>query len=340
MQTQSALNHLKTLGAQIHAGMYPSQILYNLGKEGFYRAFLDKGAQGLAEAIDNVAKVAQICGNTGFCVWAHSSLIWYLLNSCNMTEKQKELFNNLSLGVTLGGTGLSNPLKAFVGLDKMRLKAKRTKDGILLNGTLPWVSNLQAGNYFAIIAELESSKTLSAQSCIMALVVCDENLKLKNVAPFCAYEGSGTYSCVFKDYAVSKEFILSDPADKILGKINAGFVALQCGMGVGLCKNALNQIKKPYLQEKRIEILSAKLERIEHKIAHLAKKPYAPNALNSYLRIKSQLIALVNELANLCIMHSGASGYIQGSKASKLLAEGAFFSIVSPSYGHIQKLLG
>ena len=42
---------------------------------------------------------------------------------------------------------------------------------------------------------------------------------------------------------------------------------------------------------------------------------------------------------NLCVLQNGASGYFQGAFVSKLLLESVFFGIVSPSQGHIQKIL-
>ena len=359
--TQDALKNLSKRRVQIHAGEYPSEILHTFGASGLYGAFKQKGALGLKDALKSVQEISKVCGNTGFCVWAQQSLLWYILNSCNATNAQQELFKALSSGEILGGTGLSNPFKALAGLESIRLIAKRTKGGILLNGTLAFVSNLAFGHYFAVIARLDSSEdcagkdsvnkdsaskdsagadsksALTPDSCIMAIVRCDEDLKLKNIAPFCAYEGSGTYACVFKDYFVSSEWILSDPASAILPKISAGFVALQCGMGLGMSESALEGLEKKCFFPK--ETLQARLDSLKEQIYALTEVIYSKNALKSVLKLKLKLIALLQELVNANVIQSGASGYFQGAKASKLSNESAFFSIISPSYGHIQKLL-
>lgn len=335
---ESTLALLKPLRAQIHSGMYPGEILRKLGENGFYSAFMRGGISGLAEMTMNIAKVSKVCGNTGFCVWAQASLIWYLLNSCNPQPSQKELFAKLSNGEILGGTGLSNPLKAFAGLEKIRLKARYVENGIIINGTLSWVSNLQVGHYFAVIAQIEDS-TFCAQNCVFALIHCNEALKLKPTPPFSAYEGSGTFATIFKDYFVSEENILSNAASDILPKITAGFVLMQCGMGLGLGECAIKEIAKSYLQKEYLQSLQSRLQSLREQILYLADKIHDTDALDSVLRVKFDLIPLVNELANLCVMHCGANGYLHGAAASKLLIESAFFSIVSPSNGHIQKLL-
>lgn len=361
---QNALASLKSERAKIHNGSYPSEILHAFGKAGLYAPFAKNSAKGLQEALLSVQKVSEFCGNSGFCVWCHQALLWYLLNSANKTSAQKELFLRLVSGEILGGTGLSNPLKAFVGLDKMRLNAKRVKGGFVINGTLAWVSNLAPGHYFAFIAEVEDSRvkeskvakskdsrTLDSQSlhlqahlpkpkeCIMALACCEGELSLKATTPFCALEGSGTYATQFRDYFVSDEMVLSSPASAMIPKINAGFVLLQCGMGLGMSEGAIRAMQRNCYNKARLQTLCAQKEKLAQRVAKIAQNPYTKGAFSASLRAKLALIKLLNELVNLCILQNGVSGYFQGAFASKLLLESAFFGIVSPSQGHIQKIL-
>lgn len=94
--------------AETNQGFYPKEILKNLGEAGAYASFLEEKEFGLENAIQSIYAVSKVCGNTGFCVWCQNALAWYLLHSDN-----KELFTEVSLGRVLGGTGLSNPIKAF-----------------------------------------------------------------------------------------------------------------------------------------------------------------------------------------------------------------------------------
>ncbi|WP_066386954.1 acyl-CoA dehydrogenase [Helicobacter himalayensis] len=405
---QNALVSLKGERAKIHNGSYPSEILHAFGEAGLYASFAKNGVKGLQEALLSVQKVSESCGNSGFCVWCHQALLWYLLNSTNKTSAQKELFSKLASGEILGGTGLSNPLKAFVGLDKMRLSAKRVKGGFVINGTLAWVSNLASRHYFAFIAEVEEdskdSQTLDSQTpkqggrildsnqpknveygrvaepsgiyfregdtingidsqttkqgdrildsnqpknadlpkpkeCIMALACCQGALSLKPTTPFCALEGSGTYATQFRDYFVSDEMVLANPASAMIPKINAGFVLLQCGMGLGMSEGAIRATQRNCYNKARLQTLCVQKEKLEQRVLKLAQNPYTKDAFNASLRVKLAIIKLLNELVTLCILHNGASGYFQGAFASKLLLESAFFGIVSPSQGHIQKIL-
>ena len=57
----------------------------------------------------------------------------------------------------LGGTGLSNPMKSFAQIEALLLKATPVEGGYLVNGTLPWVSNLAPDHYFGAIAAVQTA---------------------------------------------------------------------------------------------------------------------------------------------------------------------------------------
>lgn len=53
----------------------------------------------------------------------------------------------------MGGTGLSNPMKSFSGIEKLKLRGKRVAGGYEVSGVLPWVSNLGEGHLFGTVFE-------------------------------------------------------------------------------------------------------------------------------------------------------------------------------------------
>ena len=52
---------------------------------------------------------------------------------------------DIGSGALLGGTGLSNPMKALAGIEDFKLRAERVAGGYVVSGVLPWVSNLGDG---------------------------------------------------------------------------------------------------------------------------------------------------------------------------------------------------
>ena len=119
-------------------GTYPESILRELGKMGAYRAqtTLD-GQPDFVAAIQAVTEVSRVCGATGFMVWCQSACTLYM-EKCGNPAFLGERFERHVRGDTLGGTALSNPMKAMTGIEQMLLKAEKIDGGYVVNGSLPW----------------------------------------------------------------------------------------------------------------------------------------------------------------------------------------------------------
>ena len=136
-------------------GIYPKSILHRLGELGALKAHMaghGKPADyGLA--ISAMTEVSRVCGATGFMVWCHDVCGLYMEQSGN-PALGGELLARHADGQTLGATGMSNPMKTFAGIETFLLHAQKVDGGYLVNGTLPWVSNLGPDHYFGAVADV------------------------------------------------------------------------------------------------------------------------------------------------------------------------------------------
>jgi hypothetical protein len=124
-------------------GLYPARILRRLGEAGAFahhRQHQGKGARGIVDAIAAMAEVGADCLSTAFCAWCQDALVWYLDRADNAAPREHYLAA-VAAG-RLGGTGLSNPMKFFSGLEPLALKGVRVAGGYRVTGRLPFVSNL------------------------------------------------------------------------------------------------------------------------------------------------------------------------------------------------------
>ena len=107
----------------------------------------------------------------------------------------------------LGGTGLSNPMKSFFGIEKLKLKGRKVDGGYVVRGALPWVSNLGPDHFFGTIFEREDRPG----EIVMFLADCsDPAITLQPCKPFLAMDGTGTYGVQFRDVFVPDDSILAD----------------------------------------------------------------------------------------------------------------------------------
>src|SRR5271163_4939499 len=226
-----ARKNLALQAAAIDAGtVYPEELLRRLGKVGAWGSHQVKnGAADLRCAIQSMAALGEVCGATAFMAWCQNTLVWYAANSDNPKLSAK-FTGKFASGEILGGTGLSNPMKSFFGIEKLKLKGRKVDGGYLVRGALPWVSNLGPGHFFGTIFEREDEPGI-----VMFLADCsDPGITLQPCKPFLAMDGTGTYGVQFRDVFVPDDLVLADAAAPCVRKIRSGFVMLQMGMAIGL----------------------------------------------------------------------------------------------------------
>ena len=106
-----------------HEGYYPIDIMAQLGGAGAFAGHLDQYGSRYGLAVGSMHEISRHCGSTGFMTWCHDVCGLYMEQSGNPALLAR--LPDHAAGRTFGGTALSNPMKAFTGIEKMALKAKK-----------------------------------------------------------------------------------------------------------------------------------------------------------------------------------------------------------------------
>jgi alkylation response protein AidB-like acyl-CoA dehydrogenase len=342
-----ARKNLAPLAAAIDEGtVYPDELLRRLGDVGTWGSHQPRnGAADLCCAIQSISALGEVCGATAFMAWCQNTLVWYAANSDN-PKLAARFGDSFAMGKILGGTGLSNPMKSFFGIEKLKLKGRKVDGGYVVRGALPWVSNLGADHFFGTIFEREDE----AGGIVMFLADCsDPAITLQPCKPFLAMDGTGTYSVQFRDVFVSDELILAEPAGPFVKKIRAGFILLQTGMGLGLIRDCIAIMEEVgaslghvnrYLPQQPVQFRDL-LSEFETEAMALARDPF--NADDSYWRRVVALRLRIGDAsvaaAHAAMLHCGARGYLKSHRAQRRLREAYFVAIVTPATKQLRKML-
>ncbi len=331
-------------------GVYPKGVLQELGALGALKIHMteaDRPADyGLA--IQAMTEVSRVCGATGFMVWCHMVCGVYMEQSGN-PALMGEVLARHGRGETMGATGMSNPMKTFAGIETFLLHARKTEGGYLVNGTLPWVSNLGPDHYFGAVADLQdTSGDDKAKSEIMFLVHCDApGVELRDCPSFSAMEGTNTWAVRLTDYFVGAKDLIADPVRPFIGRIRAAFIMLQTGMGLGVAQGAIDsmwKVERPLghvneFLDDRPDDLQSELDDLTARIMVLAKTPFGTDKafLIDVLDTRAHASELALRAAQSALLHQGARGYLMSSDVQRRVRESHFVAIVTPAVKHLRK---
>jgi alkylation response protein AidB-like acyl-CoA dehydrogenase len=335
----------------IDEGAYPRAFMQHIGEIGAFGQAVSVeyggSGNGLKGAIQAIEAVSEECLCTGFMAWCQVACTWYMQNSDNAYLKD-HILPLVATGKALGGTGLSNPMKHFAGIEKIALTAERVSGGYVLNGMLPWVSNIGPGHYFGIAAQMAN-----CDDYLMAIVSDElDGLTLRCNAHFIALEGSNTFSCVFRDVFVPDEWVLAAPCEEYVTRIRPGFMLTQVGMGLGLVNGCIelmersnqryghvNQFLDDSVDELREELAIA--QQITYELAdRLDQEMIVDRALfKKVIQARITASELSLRASQSAMLHAGARAYLHRSEAERKLRESYFVAIVTPAIKQLKKML-
>jgi hypothetical protein len=320
---------------------YAVGYLQALGESGFLQSQHISVTDMLLNESRLVEETAKTCMTTAFNLWCHLAVLTYLRN-CDNPYLRSEILPLLENGERLGGTGLSNPMKYYAGMEKLNLKAKRTEGGYLVSGQLGAVSNLGPDHWFGIIAEVKEEQR------VMALVSCNvEGLLLKEKADYLGLNGSATYSCQFSDVFIPQDWVISEQADSFVKKVRSAFVVYQVPLGLGVTDESIRAIEKVRNRQSGcnsyLNIQADELERdfvaLRQRFYELIQSPDFSNSWEKLLEIRLDVAYLTLKAVHGCMLHQGSAAYLQNSDASRRLREAYFLANLTPTVKHLEKLL-
>lgn len=343
-QLKRMIDHkLKPLVRKIDAeAYYPADFLKDLGKEGW---LLSSRHYDESELVDRgfclMEQTAATCMTTAFNLWCHLAAMTYLRKSPNAFLRET-ILPQLENGSMLGGTGLSNPMKYYAGLERLCLKATRSGNGYLISGKLPNVSNLGRDHGFGIIASLEEHRR------IMAFIPCSlPGLRLKEKTDYLGLNGSATYMCEFNEVFVSDDWIISDDADKYVAVIRPLFVLYQIPLGLGVTSAVIGEMRKGQSRQQGCSrYLKDQPEDLERDLQSLRETAYqfvgqslAEIDWLQLIQVRLQAAYLALRAVQAGMLHSGGAGYLQHSDANRRLREAYFMANLTPTIKHLEKMI-
>lgn len=301
------------------------------------------GAGGtIADAIDTVAAVAQRSLNAAFVLWGHRTFIEYVLQSDNDALRARWLAPLLA-GDVAGATGLSNAMKYLSDFEPLQMHAARKGSGFVLNGSLPWITNLRREGFIVAAAfDHDDGRPPS----IFAIPHDAKGVVRGDDLDLIGLRASNTAALRVSDTVLDETYRLTADAPTWLARVRPAFLGLQCAMSIGLARRALlsaSQESSPSRDSIRAESLELEAALAEQS-GQLRKGVLDGHFLDvpaALFELRIALADTVTRAVSLEVQATGGRGYLRGrSGVARRVREASFIPIVTPSLVQLKAQLG
>jgi alkylation response protein AidB-like acyl-CoA dehydrogenase len=304
--------------------------------EGLTDLGLPSSARSLTEQTEVIFEVAQSSLANAFSLWSHRMTTEYLERH-QVSELVIGYLADLKSANRIGSTALATALVDASGRGELPSTFEEINEKIVVNGTIPWASNLYPDTVIVFAARnaLGSRIVLTTEIGTPGIsFVRDEELLGLNET----FSGSIRLANV----QLQADNVLSRSLPDFLGLMRPRFLSLQTAFCLGVSAASLASLKASKLSDvfrheiatydEQYEGLALQLRELSAALSNQGElvehRPYLQ------LRLSAALIA--QQVTRLELAAIGGSGYRNGSDTARRVHEALFFSVQAPTEGALK----
>jgi selenide, water dikinase len=317
-----------------------SEVVPRLGAAGLFRVGVPTRLGGvggtIVDAIEAVADIAEYSLTAALVYWSQRAFIECLIQTENSDLQARELPQLLS-GTTAGAVALSNAIKFMSGIEELQVKAAPHADGLQswgLSGTLPLVSNVPENGFVVAVAVDHGPDT---QPAIFAIAHDAVGVTRGDNLDLIALRASNTASVALNRSVVHERSRLASNAEAFISRVRPNFLALQCGMSIGLARRSLRSLES--MPQQSLVVMREEVAIVESRLSDLCRQLFGGVMNGQFLEHPARLFELrialaevVDDANRLEVRMCGGRGYVRGGAGvARRSREAAFVPIVTPS---------
>lgn len=312
------------------AGLFGQGVAASLGGTG----------GGIGDAIEAIAALSERSLAAGFVAWSQRTFVEYLLQSPNAALRHR-LLPEVLTGRLAGATALSNAMKALSGIERLQIAARRAAGGYVLDGVMPWVTNLRKQG-FQVAAGIAGE---DGRSFVATLPHDVPGLARSDDLALIAMQGTNTAAIRLTAVEIPADWVLADDAERWLPQVRPAFLGLQCGLSIGLARRALAEAEavggdRGVLAAPRRDLLDRLAGLTRRLVEGVADGRFQTRAAPLF-ESRIALADLALEAVALELQASGGRAYLtsQPLTFARRWREAAFLPIVTPSLSQLKAAL-
>jgi alkylation response protein AidB-like acyl-CoA dehydrogenase len=269
-------------------------------------------------------KVAGACLTTCFILSQRDAACRRLRDHGSPALRQK-LLSALASGKSFATVGLSHLTTSRQHLEPA-LRARESKDGFVLNGTMPWVTGAERADFFITGAVLEDGRQI--------MLVLPRNLDGVSIGPplpLMALSGSLTAEVQCQEVMVKRSRLLAGPAVKVMGAGRGGTGGLETScLALGLAGAALAYLFHEGESRSELRSVAENLDKtrqaLRQEMHRLVQEKSTPEEAMS---LRSRANALILGSTQAALTAGKGMGFLTNHPAQRWARQALFFLVWS-----------
>ena len=298
--------------------------------------------RGPGAAIDVVAQLAAQSLAAAFVFWAQRACIECMRHSADPAPAER-LLPQLLHGTLAGAPGLSNAMKFLGGLDRLRVTATADAKGVRLSGDVPWATNLHPQGFIALLA---AGAAAGGGAAVYAVPHDAPGLARAPDLDLTALRGTHTGALRLDGVDVNDvhggasgaAWCIHPDAKTFLPAVRPPFVGLQCGLGHGLARAALQAARAasgglPDVLARDAAALEAQLDADWRALTGGIDDGGLRARPRELLALRLRMVELADAAVRLELQALGGRALLRGRDggAGRRLREAAFLAVLTPT---------
>ena len=304
--------------------------------EGLTDFGLPGSAGNLAQQTEVIYQVAQSSLANAFSLWSHRMTTEYLERH-QVSDLVVSYLADLKSANRIGSTALATALVDASGRGELPITFETFNDKIVINGTIPWASNLYPDTIIVFAARNSSGArfVLTTEIGVQGIsFVKDEELLGMNET----FSGSINLNNV----ELQLENVLSRSLPDFLGLMRPRFLSLQTAFCLGVTDASLASLKGSKLSDVFGHEIATYDEQHKSLVSQLRELSSALSNQGElvehrpYLELRLSAALIAQQVTRLELAAVGGSGYRNGSETARRVHEALFFSVQAPTEGALR----
>ena len=271
-----------------------------------------------------------------FSLWSHRMTNEYL-DRFGKSDAIKSWRSELELGTRLGSTALATALVDASGRGALPITFSQSGDDFIVNGFIPWASNLYSDTVIVFAARNEAGERY-----VFSASLDFEGFSYSIESELLEMNSTNSGSIKIENVKVGRENLLSESLADFLSVMRPRFLTLQTAFCLGVSSASLQSLEeaKGALAfsgdisdlRQQFRVLETTIESLGTKLSNRAEVV----SVKPYLELRLASAVLAQQVTRLELAAIGGRAYSNHSETARRIHEALFFSVQAPTEGALR----